>query len=259
MTKKQFVNMILIMFGLFFLGIGFFIAGAILQDIDGGSVFLGILIFLGFASLIGDIVFSLKNYKNLIQYEIEQKINKNEHLETRRLLHVKLNLSEKCFASLIEKRKHGKAAPGLFWIFQPNYWARHLTYIVAFKYNEDMKVTEEYNEESDEDASGFTHKELQELEHQLPKASNDGFYAKIIINVLDSVDDTKIAQAERIVTNAEIFSRSLGIFAPIILYYLYDTNTKTLYYEPYKRYRMYPRPNALKKFNIMLGIPNETK
>jgi hypothetical protein len=258
MTKKQYTILALLIFGLALLGFGILIVGAVLQDVD-PTIPTGPMLIGFFGSLIAAIVLLLSNYSKLMRYEIERKIKKNESLENRKLRKVRMRIDQGNFESLIAPYKHGKSKDGLYWILRPNYMTQHMTFIVEFKDNQDMTEVEdeETKEDTKDPASDEADARYLELSRMMPKASNQGFHARVVFNRLDSVDDIKIAQAERIVTNAEIISRSFGMFGPILLYFLYDNRTGTLYYEPYQRYRMYPRPRALKMLLKMLGIPTK--
>lgn len=250
--------MALLIFGLIILGLGILVAGAVLQDMD-STISTGPILIVGFGSFIAAVVLLLSNFPKLMRYEIERKIRKNESLESRKLRKVRMRIDQSGFESLIAPYKHGKSKDGLYWILRPNYMTQHMTFIVEFKDNQDMTEVEEKEtkEDTKDPASDETAARYVELSRMMPKASNQGYHARVVFNRLDSVDDIKIAQAERIVTNAEIISRSFGMFGPILLYFLYDNSTGTLYYEPYQRYRMYPRPRALKMLLKMLGIPTK--
>lgn len=256
MTKKEYTIVASIIFALIGLGIGSLVLGSIFQESGSTNVPTGVWVGLFFVFLVAAIILLLVNFKKLMKYEFERIYKKHENLETRKLQSVRLSLSEEQFDTIFEKYRHGKTPSGLYWIFRPNYMTQHMAFVLEFKSNEDM--TEQEEEESKEDSEAKAEEEidpkLEELLQHMPKASRQGFHARVVFNMLDSVDDELIAQAERIVTNSEIVSRTFGMFSPIILYFLYDKSTGTLYYEPYKRYKLYPRPKALKMLLKMLGV-----
>jgi hypothetical protein len=210
----------------------------------------------GVVCLIAAIVYLIMNYKSLLRYEIEQKWKKNEQLELRTLQPISMDVQEAAFPKIFVKFRHGKVSQGLYWVHKPNVWIGNATFVIQFKDNDDMtpSVESEDAQAEETEESDFTEQEWNELNRQLPKSANNRFQARVVFNCLDSIDETKINQARRIVTNAEILSRSLGMFSPILIYFLYDKNTKTLYYEPYRPYKLYPRPRMHKLFLKMLGM-----
>ena len=256
MTKKQYTTLVLLILGLLLLAFGNLTLGAVFQDTASSIVPYGWFIGLFFVFLIATFVLLFVNFKKLMKYEIERKLAKFENLEVRKLKSIRMKFGESSFETLFGKFKHGRTSMGLYWIFRPSTFWQPISFILEYEYNVDMTVKDDEKVEIDivESSSDVSDPKIGQVMVQLPKASNQGFHARVFINMHDYVDDAKIVQAERIVTNFEIVSRSLGIFSPILLYFLYDKSTGTLYYEPYKPYRMYQRPRALKMFLKMLGV-----
>ncbi|MBN2540325.1 MAG: hypothetical protein JXB08_02240 [Bacilli bacterium] len=255
-TKKQYITTIVLMVSFLLLGFGFIGLVTIYQDQDPKPFWFYLFLILAFVFWIGDIIYMFLNLKKLMQYEFERKFEKNKNLEKQKLSTAKLELSEETIDMLFASYKRKKLNDTLYWIFRPNYLSYHISYILSFEHNLDM-VTSQTEEENEEEEEEFSEEELKAINKQIPNKANTGVFARVAINVVDSLAQEQLVAAQEIVTNQEIASRTFGRFAPIYLYYIYDKSTSILYYEPYKRYKMYPRPKALKLFNKMLGIEEQ--
>ncbi len=263
-TKKQFLLTISNIILLFPLGIALIALGTIFQE-NGNDFLLYLFVVIGILCWIGDIVFMFMNMKKLMHYEFERKFEKVKDLEQQKLGSKQMEFNEDVLESLLLKIKHKKVSEKLFWIFFPNYWTKHTSFFLTLEHNLNMAEAleeEEANDQDDadddlEEESDFTEEEMEKLQHEIPKKAYSGVVARVLINVVDSLDAEQKSAGEKIITNQQVVSKALGMFAPINLYYIYDLSTKILYYEPYKRYRMYPRPRAVKKFNKLLGILEE--
>lgn len=252
MTKKQFRT-----FAVLGLGMGLFsvtvliLAAEIQESSPEAGIILGIS---GFIGLVGFCVYLIAYYKKILEYEIQTNLDKNKDMTLLPLIPLSFEISEANLFQWFERQRHGKAGNDLYWVFRRDPWLGNTTFLIRFVYDMDMSQTKEDEKEESE----MTEEEIEQWNRHLPRGHQNGSHATVEFNLCESVDESQIAQARQWVTNAEILSRSLGALAPVGLFFLYDKSTKTLYCEPYRRYRLYPRQRAMKRFYKILGIFEQT-
>lgn len=248
MTKKQFHKVLWIS-----IGIGLFVAAALFfaaffeDSAPQTGTILGVT---GLVGMFGLCIHLIANYKQLVLYEVQNSLKKNKDMALIPLIPISMELSEAHFSKLFEHRRHGKSGKNLYWVYKADPWLGNATYLIEFVNDLDMAQ----NDDANEDELELTEQEVELLNRQLPKGHQNGSHTRIVFNLCEAVDELKIAQASQIATNAEIVSRTLGYFGPVGLFFLFDRSTNTLYCEPYRRYRLYPRQRAIKRFYKMLGI-----
>lgn len=245
MSKKEYKVKVIIFFSTGVIGILMIFFAAILQS-NFENIPISTVYIVGFGGLlvmISGLIFGIINYSKIVKYEYQATIEKVGEKGLGKFTNNQCILSkQEIIKKLINHRHFRQLTEDALWFKKTTLLGASFIYMIIFN----NELTD--NIEKILDMKLQVYATLMDKE-KLPNAQ---FQATVFMNIVDRVDQESINQLEILNQSALSIAKVMHSFAPIFLYYLYDTSEGVIYYEKEKKHPFVARSIALKQINKMI-------